>query len=228
MLTPRSICCVLVDGVSSDSTFVMLLFNLILGYWAERVWGWKYACNVIMTSILYKATQNVTKHLIILLYRWACVYDKMANVYMKLFLYCMYIRLVLWVSLSHTGIAIEEVWTEMGWGMCDQRSEGANSSPPSAAYLYASVKWVSIGSGNGLSSVRRQAITWNEVDLFAIGPSVKFEWKCKTFHSWKCIFKCRLRKWRPFCLGRDELTRWSLGSNANKIRFSIESYVRLI
>ena len=33
-----------------------------------------------------------------------------------------------------------------------------NPSPSSAAY--ASLKWVIIGSGNGLSPVRRQAITW--------------------------------------------------------------------
>ena len=35
-----------------------------------------------------------------------------------------------------------------------------NSSPPSAAYL--SVKWVIIGSGNGLSPVRRHAIYLNQ------------------------------------------------------------------
>ena len=41
-------------------------------------------------------------------------------------------------------------------------------SPPSAAY--ASVNWVSIISGNDLSPVRRQAITWNNADLLSIGP----------------------------------------------------------
>ena len=35
--------------------------------------------------------------------------------------------------------------------------------------------------------------------------SVKFEWKYKTFHSWKCIWTCCLRKWPPFCPGGDEL-----------------------
>ena len=29
---------------------------------------------------------------------------------------------------------------------------------------------VNIGSGNGLSSVRRQAITWTNVDLLSFGP----------------------------------------------------------
>ena len=35
---------------------------------------------------------------------------------------------------------------------------------------YASVKWVSIGSGNGLSLLRRQAITWTNAGLLSIGP----------------------------------------------------------
>ena len=36
--------------------------------------------------------------------------------------------------------------------------------PPSAA-----VNWVSIGSGNGLSPVRRQTITWTNANLLSIG-----------------------------------------------------------
>ena len=32
------------------------------------------------------------------------------------------------------------------------------------------MNWVSIGSGNGLSPVRRQAITWTRADLLSIGP----------------------------------------------------------
>ena len=40
-----------------------------------------------------------------------------------------------------------------------------NSSPPSAA----SVNWAIIGSGNGLSPIRRQAITWTNAGLLSIG-----------------------------------------------------------
>ena len=36
--------------------------------------------------------------------------------------------------------------------------------------------------------------------------SGKFESKYKTFHSWKCTWKCRLPKWRPFCSGEDEFS----------------------
>ena len=37
--------------------------------------------------------------------------------------------------------------------------------------------------------------------------SVKFEFEFYSFHSRKCIWKCRLSKWRPFCPGGDELTK---------------------
>ena len=53
-----------------------------------------------------------------------------------------------------------------------------------------------IGSDNGLSPGRRQAIIWTIAGIFLIGPlgktSVKFEPKYKTFLSWKCVWKCRL------------------------------------
>ena len=35
--------------------------------------------------------------------------------------------------------------------------------------MYESVNWVIIGSGNGLSSMRRQAITWTNDDLLLTG-----------------------------------------------------------
>ena len=37
-------------------------------------------------------------------------------------------------------------------------------------HAYASVNWLSLGSGNGLSPVRRQAITWTNADLLSIRP----------------------------------------------------------
>ena len=63
--------------------------------------------------------------------------------------------------------------------------------------IYASVNWVSTVSDNGLAPVRRQAITWTNTDLLSIGPLEtnfsEFVSKCKTFHSWKCIWKCCVR-----------------------------------
>ena len=43
-----------------------------------------------------------------------------------------------------------------------------NSSPP-VLHIYASMNWVSIGSGNGLSLVWHQAITWTNAGLLLIG-----------------------------------------------------------
>ena len=49
--------------------------------------------------------------------------------------------------------------------------------------VYASMLWVIIGSDNGLSPVRRQAITWSNDDLLSGNPweqtVVKFELKEK-------------------------------------------------
>ena len=52
-----------------------------------------------------------------------------------------------------------------------------NSSSPSAAYIH---QWIrgSIGSGNGLSPVRRQAVTWTNAGSLQIGLlGTKFQWK---------------------------------------------------
>ena len=54
-----------------------------------------------------------------------------------------------------------------------------------------------IGSDNGLSPERRQAITWTNAGLLLTGPlgktSVKSYSEFKHFHSGKCTSKCRLR-----------------------------------
>ena len=72
------------------------------------------------------------------------------------------------------------------------------SIPPPYYRIYPSMDRVSIGSGNDLPPVRRQAITWANPDLVTTGPlgtqTVKFESKYKIhFHSWKWMSKCRLR-----------------------------------
>ena len=39
-----------------------------------------------------------------------------------------------------------------------------------SCHIYASVNWVNIGSDNGLSPGRRQAIIWTNADILLIGP----------------------------------------------------------
>ena len=71
------------------------------------------------------------------------------------------------------------------------------------------MNWVIIGSGNGLSPVRRQAITWTNADLLSIRPlGTNFSViriKIQNFSFTKMHLKLSSAKWRPFCPGGDEL-----------------------
>ena len=67
------------------------------------------------------------------------------------------------------------------------------------SHIYASlIRWIIIGSGNGLSPVRCQAITWTNADLLSIesiGTSfseIMID-EFKHFHWRKCVWKCRLQ-----------------------------------
>ena len=74
--------------------------------------------------------------------------------------------------------------------------------------------WISkltiIGSDNGLSPGRRQAITWTNVGILLIGPlGTNFSEMLIEIHtiSFKKIhLKMSSGKWRPFCLGLNVLT----------------------
>ena len=59
---------------------------------------------------------------------------------------------------------------------------------------------VNVGSNNGLSPIRCQAITWTNVGLLSIGLlGTNFsEIQIGTSFT-KMRLKCRLPKWRPFC-----------------------------
>ena len=52
----------------------------------------------------------------------------------------------------------------------------------------------------------KRPITWTNADLLSTGllgkKSMKFESEYYNFHPRKCIWKCRLPKWRPFVQGR--------------------------
>ena len=78
-----------------------------------------------------------------------------------------------------------------------------------------------IGSDNGLSPVRRQAIIWTNTGISLIGPlGTNFSGiliEIDTFSSKKLHFKMSLGKRRPFCLGLNVLTRGSITANNNNI-----------
>ena len=99
-----------------------------------------------------------------------------------------------------------EVWS-VNWNyhykICDMHF---NSSPPSAAYN-TSVNWVSIDSGNGLSPLRCQAITWTNAGLLSIGllgtNFSEIRIRILSFSYKKMHLKLPI--WQPFCPGGDEL-----------------------
>ena len=67
-----------------------------------------------------------------------------------------------------------------------------------------------LGSDNGLSSGRRQAIIWTNAGILLIGPlGTNFSEiliGIQTFSFKEMRLKMSSAKWRPFCLGLNELT----------------------
>ena len=66
-----------------------------------------------------------------------------------------------------------------------------------------------LGSDNGLSSGRRQAIIWTNAAILLIGPlGTNFSEiliEIQTFSFTGMLLKMSSAKWRPFCLGLNEL-----------------------
>ena len=69
-----------------------------------------------------------------------------------------------------------------------------------------------IGSDNGLSPGRRQAITWTNVGILLIGPlGTNFSEMLIEIHTFsfkKIHLKMSSGKWRPFCLGLNVLKQY--------------------
>ena len=76
------------------------------------------------------------------------------------------------------------------------------------------VKLTIIGSDNGLSPGRCQAIIWTNAGILLIGPlGTNFNEiliGIQTFSFKKMHLKMSSAKWRPFCLGLNVLTHWHL------------------
>ena len=88
-----------------------------------------------------------------------------------------------------------------------------------------------IGSDNGLSPERRQAIIWTNAGILLIGPlgtnfseiSIGFQ----AFSFKKMHFKMSSAKWRPFCLGLDVLSfiLWNLLGSLWLSEFVLPGYL---
>ena len=68
-----------------------------------------------------------------------------------------------------------------------------------------------IGSDNGLSPGRRQAIIWTNAGILLIGPLVtnfsEILIEIRSFQSKKMHVKVSSAEWRPFCLGLNVLIK---------------------
>ena len=87
-------------------------------------------------------------------------------------------------------------------------------------------KFIIIGSDNGLSPGRRQAIIWTNAGILLIGPlGTKFSEIIIAIH-WFSFKEMHLKmssgKWRPFCIGLNLLKLWFATSRV--IRHSSETW----
>ena len=85
-----------------------------------------------------------------------------------------------------------------------------NSSPPSAAYMCrrSELALVQVKACRlfGAKPLAESVLTYCQLDSWEQISMKKFESEFYNFHSNKCIWKCCLPKWRPFCLGLNMLT----------------------
>ena len=81
-------------------------------------------------------------------------------------------------------------------------------------------KLTNIGSDNGLSPGRRQAIIWTNAGILLIGPlGTNFNENLIDVHTFsfkKMHLKMSSRRWRPFCLGLNVLTWINFNLNMDK------------
>ena len=108
---------------------------------------------------------------------------------------CDYVGVSLWVPGLTYGLPLSPLCCIRQHVILDC----VNSLRPSDTYMH---EISIIGSDNGLSPDRHQAIIWTNADLLFLGSkgtnSMKFEWKFETFHSRKCVWKCHLRNGGQF------------------------------
>ena len=88
------------------------------------------------------------------------------------------------------------------------RPQWINSSPPSAAYMR---QWIGLALVQvmachllGTKPLPEPMLSYCQLDSWE-QISVKYESELYHFHWRKCLWNCRLPKWRPFCPGGDEL-----------------------
>ena len=95
------------------------------------------------------------------------------------------------------------------------------------------MNWVSIGSNNGMSPIRRQAIIWTNVGLLSIGPlatnfSEFFFIKIQNFSFTKMLLNILSVKWWPFCLVGDEINNGDDSTNPSLCGFILNLVIHQV
>ena len=114
----------------------------------------------------------------------------------------------------------KQFWSEIQNDILTSKTTTISSNFDSSSYNISLTHWgrathicisklIIIGSDNGLSPGRRQAIIWTNVGILLIGPlGTNFHEiliKISTFSLKQTHFKKSSGKWRPFCLGLNVL-----------------------
>ena len=124
-------------------------------------------------------------------------------------------------EMVHYGIEVRCIVGFLRWVYCNNGSLCgviyARTSIPVLLTHWGRVTYICvgkltiIGSDNGLSPWRRQAIIWTNAGILLIGPlGTKFSENLigiKTFSFKKMPLKMSSAKWRQFCLGLNVLNR---------------------
>ena len=115
---------------------------------------------------------------------------------------------------------------------CHVTSTGANELTHSGRVTHICVgKLTNIGSDNGLSPGRRQAIIWTNAGILLIGPlGTKFKEifiEIHTFSFNKIHLKTLSEKWRPLCLSLNVLNMESMTISWNYVFTFIYSILPL-
>ena len=106
-----------------------------------------------------------------------------------------------------------------------------NSSPPNAIYMcqWTESALVSVMTCRlfGAKPLPEPMLVYCQMDSWE-QTSVKFKLEFYHFRSGKCIWNCRLPKWRPFCPGGDELTPSTEIKGNGIVKYLGVTYVNLI
>ena len=118
--------------------------------------------------------------------------------------------MIAWISFKHIFLQLGNSWTAIsGYPVCYLNSAAGPSTHWGRVTHICVGELTIIGSDNGLSPERRQAIIWTNAGILLIRPlGTNFSEILIEIHSFsfrKMRLKVSSAKWRPFCLGLNGL-----------------------